>query len=76
MRSRVVDYVPLTTTTGNLRALCSTCTTVMHKAISKAAIKALEGIVDVTVKQAAKHITDTANPSLNDHLAGEPETHA
>jgi hypothetical protein len=36
----------------------------------------LAGILDVTVQQASKHITDTAKPSLNDHMAREPETHA
>jgi excisionase family DNA binding protein len=70
------EYVPLTPTTGNLTALCSTCTTVMHKAISKAAVGALAGILSVTVQQASKHLADTANPSLNDHLAGEPEADA
>jgi excisionase family DNA binding protein len=69
----MADYVPLTPTTGNLRALCGICSTVMHKAV---ALAALAGILDVTVQQASKHITDTAKPSLNDHLAREPETHA
>jgi excisionase family DNA binding protein len=70
----MADYVPLTPTTGNLRALCSICTTVMHKAVPLAALAALAGILDVTVQQASKHITDTTKPSLNDHLAREPET--
>jgi excisionase family DNA binding protein len=72
----MADYVPLTPTTGNLRALCSICTTVMHKAVPLNALAALADILDVTVQQAGKHITDTAKPSLNDHLVGEPETHA
>jgi excisionase family DNA binding protein len=72
----MADYVPLTPTTGNLRALCSTCTTIMHKAVPLAAVAALAGILDVTVQQASKHISDIVKPSLNDHLAREPETHA
>jgi excisionase family DNA binding protein len=72
----IADYVPLSPTTGNLAALCSTCTTIMHKAISLAALAALAGFVEVTVRQASKHLTDTAKPSLNDHLAEEPEPHA
>jgi len=56
----MADYVPLTSTTGNLRALCGTCTTVMNKAISLSALAALEGILDVTVQQASKHLRDTA----------------
>jgi excisionase family DNA binding protein len=72
----MADYVPLTPTTGNLRALCSTCTTVMHKAVPLAALGELAGILDVTAQQAVPRLTDTAKPSLNDHLAREPETHA
>ena len=72
----MADYVPLTPTTGNLRALCSTCTTVMHKAVPLAALAELAGILDVTAQQASQRLTDTAKPSLNDHLAREPETHA
>jgi integrase len=72
----MAEYAPLTPTVGNLRALCSTCTTVMHKAVPLAALATLVGILDVTVQQASKHIIDTAKPSLNDHLAREPETHA
>jgi excisionase family DNA binding protein len=72
----MADYVPLTPTTGNLRALCCICTTVMHKAVPLTALAVLAGILDVTVQQASKHLTDTANPPLDDHLAREPETHA
>jgi excisionase family DNA binding protein len=72
----IADYVPLSPTTGNLAALCSSCTTIMHKAISLAALAALAGIVEVTMRQASKHLTDTAKPPLNDHLAEEPEPHA
>jgi len=72
----MAEYLPLTATTGNLRALCGTCTTVMHKAIPLAALAALAGILEVTVRQATKHIRDTANPSLNDHLGKELKTNA
>jgi excisionase family DNA binding protein len=72
----MADYLPLTPTTGNLRALCSTCTTVMHKAVPLAALATLAGILEVTVQQANKRIADIHKPSLNDHLAREPKTHA
>jgi len=51
----MAEYPPLTATTGNLRALCGACTTVMHKAIPIAALAALAGILEVTVRQATKH---------------------
>ncbi len=72
----MAEYVPLTATTGNLRALCSTCLTVMHKAIPLTALAALAGILDVTLQQATKHLRDTPNPSLDDHLGKELKTRA
>ncbi|MEA2825155.1 MAG: hypothetical protein QOF03_1637, partial [Alphaproteobacteria bacterium] len=59
----IADYVPLSPTTGNLAALCSTCTTIMHKAISLAALAALAGIVEVTVRQASKHLSSVVTRS-------------
>jgi excisionase family DNA binding protein len=56
----MAEYMPLTSRTGNLRALCGTCTTVMHKAIPLAALVALAGIVDVRLQQASKRLKDIA----------------
>ena len=61
---------------GQSEGALRTCTTLMHKAIPLAALQGLAGIIDVTIGQASKHLTDTAKPSLNDHLTREPETHA
>jgi excisionase family DNA binding protein len=72
----MAEYLPLTPTTGNLRALCGTCTTIMHKAISLAALAGFADILEVTVRQAPKHITDIVNPSLDDHLGKELKTRA
>lgn len=49
----IAEYMPLTSSTGNLRALCCDCTTVMHKAIAQASLAALAGIVDVAPSQGA-----------------------
>jgi excisionase family DNA binding protein len=73
---RMADYLPLTVSTGNLRALCSVCASLMHKAISLVDLGALAGILEVTVREADRHLTDIASPSLDDHLALEPKTHA
>lgn len=72
----MTEYLPLTPTTGNLRALCSCCSTVMNKAIRLDDLAVLAGMVDVPPSQACEHIADTDKPSLGDHLAKEPENHA
>jgi hypothetical protein len=69
-----VEFFPITITSGNLRALCETCLTVMHKRVSVAKLETLSAVVDVTIMQARKHIADSGNPCLNDHLQHEEKT--
>jgi excisionase family DNA binding protein len=64
----MADYVPLTATKGNLRALCEVCTTEMHKVVALGALIQLEGILDLTIRQDEPHLIDVPDPSLNDHL--------
>jgi hypothetical protein len=66
-----VEYVPLTPTSGNLRALC-TMSTVMHKRVSTASLAALQAILSVTVTQADKPISKSDGPCLNDNFEREP----
>jgi hypothetical protein len=66
-----IEFFPITSTSGNLLALCETCATVMHKRLSTTKLDALRAVVDVTIRQADKHIADSANPCLNDQLRHE-----
>lgn len=72
----MIEFVPLTPTTGNLKALCEQCLTVMHKAIARSALAALAMAFDVTEQQAPRHLVDTADPSLNDNFDQEPKADA
>jgi hypothetical protein len=67
-----VEYVPLTPTGGNLRALCARCSTVMHKRVSTASLAALKAILSVAVTQADKPISERDEPCLNDNFEREP----
>lgn len=71
-----VEVVPLSPTSGNLRALCETCLTLMHKRISLAKLEALRAILDVTIMQAGEHISEMKKPCLNGHLTKEAAPHA
>jgi hypothetical protein len=66
-----VEYMPLTPTGGNLRALCAECSTVMHKRVSTASLTALEAILDVTIRQADRPLSKSKEPCLHDHLERE-----
>lgn len=71
-----VEYMPITATGGNVRALCAECSTVMHKRISKAQLAALSANLDVTIMQAHEPLSDSHKPCVNDHLEAETDHHA
>ena len=72
----MADLVPLSATSGNLRALCCGCTGVMHKRVSLAKLPELQAILDVTIMQAPERIREMTKPPTNDHFPREPEAHA
>lgn len=72
----MADFIPLTSTGGNLQALCDTCGTVMHRHVSKAQLSALRAVLDVSVMEAPAHIGERPSPCLNDHLIKEANDHA
>jgi len=73
---RMADVTTNGTTTGNLRALCATCLTVMHKRLSVSKISELQRLLDVTITQAAPRLSEHLSPCLNDHSSCEGKTHA
>lgn len=72
----LVEFFPTTATTGNMRAFCAMCHTVMNKALSMDSLATLARLVDVTIGQAEQHLMDSARASLNDHLEEERLSHA
>ena len=65
------EFIPRTPTTGNIRAFCEICDTVMNKAVSMSSLPALSRLVEVTIGQAEQHLMDSARASLNDHIEEE-----
>ena len=59
------EYLPITSTNGQLIALCD-CTTLMHKRVSLATLTALKGILQISIRQQAKPIGKGEHASLND----------
>ncbi|MDP2804005.1 MAG: helix-turn-helix domain-containing protein [Phreatobacter sp.] len=53
------EYRPMGKSGGNLQALCETCTTVMHKRVSHAALEGLKAEFTVTIMQADEHIGES-----------------
>lgn len=68
------EFIPLSASSGNLRALCETCATVMHKRIATGKLPTVQSILKVTIVGAAKPINESNSPCLNDHLEREPRS--
>lgn len=66
-----VEFHPLTPSSGNMRALCETCTTVMHKRVAVTKLDQLRALVAVAIRQGKGSLNNRSNPCLNDHLHEE-----
>lgn len=61
----MVDYIPITETTGRLIGMCSSCETVINKITSLAKLSLMKGKIDIQLPKDEKHIGDRNNPLLN-----------
>lgn len=72
----MADLKPVNSRSGNLRALCAVCSTVMCKQVPLTKLSALRATLEVTIVQGGEPIGERVEPSANVHLPREPETHA
>ena len=70
----LVEYVPLTSSNGNLRGLCPDCGTLIHKRIAGKKIPELRKILTVSITQGETHLLDSPMSCLNDYFDWEPAT--
>ena len=64
----MVDYVPITTVSGNLRAFCIECETLMHRRARLADLHTIMPGITVQLAGAQPRLSETAYPSLNCHF--------
>lgn len=62
----MAEFVVLTPTTGNLRAICPTCGTWMHRQTSTQQLEQFRGQIDVTYVERIPSLRELAYPSTND----------
>ena len=61
----MVDYLSINARSVNIRAICGTCETVMHRRASKAALASILPGYDVQFVEALPRLTGSPPPSLN-----------
>jgi hypothetical protein len=66
----MAEYFVLTSTSGNLRAICPTCGTLMHRRTSMVQLQQIRGALAVTIVERSPRLRDSDQPSTNDHFEG------
>jgi transposase-like protein len=67
------DYLPITASSGNLRAICSVCGTHMYRRISWRKLATEVGDLQVALPQAQQRLVEGADPCLNCDLEQVPD---
>ena len=61
----MVDYIGLSAGSGNLRALCERCDTIMHRRVRRDRIAAVMPGLEVQFTQVPPRLSESTSPSLN-----------
>jgi hypothetical protein len=70
-KNTVRQYVPVNGVSGNLRAICATCETIMHRRIRLLALPAAMPGIDVQIMEGEQRLSGTPCPSLNSDFGME-----
>lgn len=70
----MVDYIPINATGGNVRAICATCETVMHRRAAQASLATILPGCDVQIAQARPRLNGSPLPSLSCDLERQATT--
>ena len=70
---RTAEYLPITTSSGNMRAKCADCGTRMYRRVALRKLRAVAGDLQVHLPQAQQRITECADACLNCDLEREPD---
>ena len=61
----MVDYLTINALSGNVRAICATCETVMHRRARQAALSSILPGCDIQFVEALPRLKGSSSPSLN-----------
>jgi excisionase family DNA binding protein len=64
----MAEFVPINAKSGNLRALCPDCGTLMHLCTSIKRLETIRTFLDVTILERQPRLNDSGQASTNDHL--------
>ena len=67
----MVDWTPINSRTGNLKALCGTCETVMHRRARRDALSTIMPGLNVQIAEGPSRLKGEPTPSLNCDMTKE-----
>lgn len=71
----MLDYLPMSLVSGNLRGICPTCDGLIHRRVSLAKIDAAKGNCVIAYPQGQQRLNHLSAPSLDCHLEAASGTH-
>jgi hypothetical protein len=71
----MVDFLPMTMTSGNLRGICPDCDLLIHRRVSLARIDAVRGNLEIAFPQEQPRIRDRTSASVNCDLEQGSQNH-
>lgn len=70
----MADYLPITSTSGNLRGICPDCGLLIHRRVALANLGIVQGNLDIAFPEGRERIRESATPSVN--CDSKPEARA
>jgi len=67
----MADYKPITTTRGNLVAICPSCESMIYRGVNVGKLDYVRGNLQVAMPQALPHIDESVKPSVNRDFKGD-----
>jgi len=64
----MAEFVPINASSGNLRALCPDCGSLMHRRTSLDQLEAIRAIFEVAIVERQPRLNDSGQLSTNEHL--------
>ena len=71
----MADYLPITDTSGNLRALCPDCGRFMHRRVAFANLTIVGADLEIAFPHAASRLRDRATPSVTCDSSPKAQAH-
>lgn len=70
----MADYQPISEKFGNLVAICPDCNGMINRRVSLAKIDLVRGKIEISFPQAARHIVENNDPTVNSDLRERTST--